>query len=46
VFTYTKKPQYPVRVDRPDAVCARQLQELLGGKYGELSVMTQYLPAI
>ena len=32
-----------VRVDRPNAVYARQLQELLGGKYGEMSVMTQYL---
>ena len=43
MFTHTKKLQYPVRVDRPDAVYARQLQELLGGKYGEMSEMTQYL---
>jgi Mn-containing catalase len=43
MFTISKKLQYPVRVDRPDPVYARQLQELLGGKYGEMTVMIQYL---
>src|ERR1700753_2211706 len=43
MFTINKKLQYPVRVDRPDPVYARQLQELLGGKYGEMTVMIQYL---
>lgn len=43
MFTISKKLQYPVRVDQPDPVYARQLQELLGGKYGEMTVMIQYL---
>jgi Mn-containing catalase len=43
MFTINKKLQYPVQVDRPDPVYARQLQELLGGKYGEMTVMIQYL---
>ncbi len=43
MFTHHKQLQCPVRVDRPDPVLARQVQELLGGKYGEMSVMMQYL---
>jgi Mn-containing catalase len=43
MFTISKQLQYPVRVDRPDPMYARQLQELLGGKYGEMTVMIQYL---
>jgi len=43
VFLRTTQLQYPVRVDRPDPVFARHVQELLGGKYGEMTVMMQYL---
>lgn len=43
MFTYIKKLQYTVRVDRPDPLYARQLQELIGGRWGEMSVMMQYL---
>ena len=43
MFTYNKKLQYNVRVDKPDPVFAKKLQELIGGKYGEMSVMMQYL---
>ena len=43
MFLRTKRLQYPVRVERPDPMFARQLQELLGGKYGEMTVMMQYL---
>jgi Mn-containing catalase len=43
MFTFVKKLQYPVRVEKPNPVYARQLQELIGGKYGEMSVMMQYL---
>jgi Mn-containing catalase len=43
MFIHNKKLQYTVRVDAPDPVFARQLQELIGGKYGEISVMMQYL---
>jgi Mn-containing catalase len=37
-----KRLQYPVRVDKPDPIFAKQVQELLGGKYGEFTVMSQY----
>jgi Mn-containing catalase len=43
MFLRTTQLQYPVRVDRPDPVFARHVQELLGGKYGEMTVMMQYL---
>ncbi len=43
MFVRNKQLQYPVRVDQPDPLFARQVQELLGGKYGELTVMIQYL---
>jgi Mn-containing catalase len=43
MFFHTKQLQYPVRVDKPDPVYARQLQELIGGQFGEMAVMTQYL---
>jgi Mn-containing catalase len=43
MFLRTKRLQYPVRVERPDPVFARHVQELLGGKYGEMTVMMQYL---
>lgn len=43
MFVRNKQLQYPVRVEKPDPVFARQVQELLGGKYGEFTVMSQYL---
>jgi Mn-containing catalase len=43
MFTRHAQLQYTVRVDKPDPIYARQLQELIGGKYGEMSVMMQYL---
>jgi len=35
--------QYNARPDRPDPLYARQLQEVLGGQWGEISVMMSYL---
>jgi len=35
--------QYNARPDRPDPLYAKKLQELIGGQWGEMSVMTQYL---
>jgi manganese catalase len=43
MFIHNKHLQYTVRVDQPDPVFARQIQELIGGKYGEMTVMMQYL---
>ncbi len=43
MFVRNKQLQYPVRVDKPDPLMAKRVQELLGGKYGEFTVMNQYL---
>jgi len=43
MFRHQKELQFEVKVERPDALLARQVQELLGGQFGEMSVMMQYL---
>ena len=43
MFVRTKQFQYNARPDKPDAVYARKLQEVLGGQWGEISVMLGYL---
>ncbi|KGR76680.1 manganese catalase family protein [Ureibacillus sinduriensis] len=43
MFRHQKELQFEVKVERPDALLARQIQELLGGQFGEMSVMMQYL---
>lgn len=43
MFVRNKQLQYPVRVEKPDPLFAKQVQELLGGKYGEFTVMAQYM---
>lgn len=43
MFFHVKKLQYRAVPDRPDPVYAKKLQEVLGGQYGEISVMMQYL---
>jgi Mn-containing catalase len=43
VFFHTKQLQYNAKPERPDPVFAKQLQEVLGGQFGEMSVMMQYL---
>ncbi len=43
MFVHGKKTQYPVRVEGPDPILAKRIQELLGGKFGEMTVMNQYL---
>jgi Mn-containing catalase len=43
VFYHDKKLQYTVRVDSPNPVFARQLQQAIGGIEGEIRVATQYL---
>lgn len=43
MFRHTKKLQFEAKPDRPDAVYARKLQELIGGAFGEMSVTMQYL---
>jgi manganese catalase len=43
MFFTDGKLQYPVRVDRPDPLFARALQQAIGGVEGEIRVMMQYL---
>jgi Mn-containing catalase len=43
VFYTDYKLQYPVRVERPNPVFARALQQAIGGVEGEIRVMLQYM---
>ena len=43
MFFHTKNLQYAAKPDRPDPIYAKQLQEVLGGQWGEMSVMMNYL---
>src|SRR5687767_717142 len=43
VFSHLKDLQFEAKPDAPNAEFARRLQEILGGKWGELTVANQYL---
>ncbi|MFC4401730.1 manganese catalase family protein [Gracilibacillus xinjiangensis] len=43
MFYHVKELQYDARPSQPDPVYAKKLQEILGGQFGEMSVMMQYL---
>jgi Mn-containing catalase len=43
MFFHTKQLAYQARPERPDPIFAKQLQEPLGGQWGEISVMMTYL---
>jgi len=43
MFRHTQQTQYTCSPDKPDALYAMKLQELLGGAYGEMTVAMQYL---
>ncbi|HET8728651.1 MAG TPA: manganese catalase family protein [Alphaproteobacteria bacterium] len=43
MFFHTKHLQYNALPERPDPVYAKKLQEILGGQWGEMSVMISYL---
>lgn len=43
MFYHDGKLQYPVRVDEPDPVFAKMLQQAIGGIEGEMRVCLQYL---
>src|SRR5690606_30911199 len=42
VFFHKQELQHACKPDAPDPVYARQLQEVLGGQYGEITVAMQY----
>jgi Mn-containing catalase len=43
MFYHIKELQYNAKPDNPDPVYAKKLQEILGGQFGEMTVMMQYL---
>lgn len=42
MFIHKQTLQYPSKPEKPDAVYARKLQEVIGGQYGEITVAMQY----
>ena len=42
MYYHDKRLQYPVRVETPDPIFARQLQQAIGGIEGEIRVCMQY----
>lgn len=43
MFYHQKRLQYYTRPEQPDAAYAKKVQELIGGTFGEMTVMMQYL---
>jgi Mn-containing catalase len=43
MFFRSNHMQYNAKPERPDPIFAKQLQEVLGGQWGEMSVMISYL---
>ncbi len=43
MFFHDKHLQYNAKPDRPDPLFAKRLQEVIGGQWGEMSVMMGYL---
>ena len=43
MFFHTKQLQYNAKPDSPNPVFAKQMQEILGGQWGEISVAMSYL---
>lgn len=42
MYLHRQELQHNAVPDKPDAVYARKLQEVLGGQYGEITVAMQY----
>jgi len=43
VYRHTRELQFTAKPEKPDALFAMKFQELLGGQFGEMTVMMQYL---
>jgi Mn-containing catalase len=43
MYRHSSELQFDVHPDKPDALFAAKLQELVGGQFGEMTVMMQYL---
>ena len=42
MFFHKQELQFTAKPEKPDAIYARRMQEVLGGQYGEISVAMQY----
>ena len=43
MYRHTKELQWSAKPDKPDALYASKLQEVIGGQFGEMTVMMQYM---
>ena len=43
MFFHRSELQYHAKPESPDPVFAKQVQELIGGQFGEMTVAMQYL---
>lgn len=43
MYRHVKELQFAARPEKPDALYAMKFQEILGGQYGEMTVMMQYM---
>lgn len=43
MFRHTQRLQFEAKPEKPDPAYAHKLQELVGGAYGEMTVMMQYM---
>ena len=43
MFFHVKELQYDAKPEKPDPIYAKRLQELVGGRFGEMTVMMTYL---
>ena len=43
MFAHSKRLQFDAKPEKPDALFAMKLQEVVGGQFGEMTVMMQYL---
>ncbi len=43
VYRHTRELQFTAKPEKPDALFAAKFQELVGGQFGEMTVMMQYL---
>ena len=43
MFGHTKRLQFDSKPEKPDALFAMKFQEIIGGQFGEMTVMMQYL---
>lgn len=43
MYRHTQQLQFHAKPERPDALFAAKMQELVGGQFGEMTVMMQYL---